>query len=193
MSKIKSSIKSLNSFEETESLFSIIGIDETLKSTQKTNSKINFDPKVKLKIYTDGGCQNNGYDNSYGGCGFVVTQNDELVFSNSSQFKDTTNNQMELRGMIEALKWCAKNNIKNPIICSDSQYCINGCTIWKAKWVNNDMYKKTPKKEENRVINSKIWLELYSLQSVINPSFEWVKGHSGNKWNEMADELASVS
>jgi ribonuclease HI len=171
---------------------------ETFDSKSDSNTSVSqaipspkFNPKLPLKIYTDGGCQNNGYENSRGGCGFVVTQNDEFVEDFSDRYVDTSNNKMELRAIIEALKWCQKNAVKSPIIYSDSQYCINGCTIWKAKWVSNDMYKKTPKKPENRVLNADIWLELYQLQAIVQPSFVWVKAHNGNQWNEYVDRLAS--
>ena len=71
-------------------------------------------------------------------------------------------------------------------IYTDSQYVKNGMTTWLLKWKNNN-WKTSSKKD---VKNKDLWKKLENLANNYEISWNWVKGHSGNKENEIADSLA---
>ena len=134
----------------------------------------------KIIIYTDGACSGNP---GKGGWGAV------LMFKNHykeiSGFEaQTTNNQMELRAVIEALK-IIKNS--NPIVIyTDSKYVMEGITKWIIGWKNNGW--RTANKKP--VKNCELWQELDREASKRHIEWCWVKGHAGDKYNEIADKLA---
>lgn len=139
-----------------------------------------------LRIYTDGGCWNNTGEGAWA---FVVTENGHAIYSNSGRAANTTNNKMELQAMIEAIAWLDRP-VDSVVVVSDSQYCINGITQWVHGWVEKNWmtYDKKPVK------NREQWELLYFLAHKwihTNIEFKWVKGHSGNKYNEVADALCS--
>ena len=97
---------------------------------------------------------------------------------------NTTNNRMELTAVIKALE---SIKLKSKIqIYTDSQYVKNGMTSWLLKWKNNN-WKTSSKKD---VKNKDLWKKLENLANNYEISWNWVKGHSGNKENEIADSLA---
>lgn len=107
--------------------------------------------------------------------------------------KNTTNNKMELQALIEALKYLEKksaNNIKIEMRL-DSQYVINGATLWYKNWIKNN-WKKADKKE---VLNKEYWIEIISLieklkRQKVELSWKHVYGHTGEKGNERVDVIA---
>ncbi|MCE3254778.1 MAG: ribonuclease [Rickettsiaceae bacterium] len=134
----------------------------------------------EIDIYTDGACSGNP---GKGGWGAVLLCGDykkEISGFNPQ----TTNNQMELMAVIEALKIVKKPSVIT--IHTDSKYVQDGITTWIINWKKNGW--KTAKKEP--VKNSELWKELDLLVTKHQISWKWVKGHSGNKYNEMADQLA---
>lgn len=141
----------------------------------------------KIIIYTDGACSNNQSSDNVGGYGAVLKYKNHMkeIFGGS---KNTTNNIMELTGMIEALKLVKSNNI--PVeVYSDSAYIVN-CfkQKWYVKWKANGW--KNSKKEP--VKNKELWEILIGLvESFENIDIFKVKGHNGIELNEKADELAN--
>ena len=134
-----------------------------------------------IKIYTDGSCLSNPGN---GGWAAIININGEIKKISGNE-KNTTNNRMELMAPINALK---NINSKDPIqIFTDSKYVKNGITEWINTWVLNNW--KTSKKEN--VKNKDLWLELHKLNQSLNVKWNWVKGHSGHKQNEIADQLAN--
>ncbi|MDA7705313.1 ribonuclease HI [Rickettsiales bacterium] len=133
-----------------------------------------------IKIYTDGACSGNP---GKGGWGAILLYNDKEKRINGFD-PDTTNNRMELKAVIEALK-IIKKNIKIQIY-TDSSYVKDGITKWIFNWKKNGW--KNSKKQE--VKNANLWQELDALVQQYDVEFFWVKGHSGDKYNEIADELA---
>ena len=131
---------------------------------------------TNYKIYTDGSCRANGN----GGIGVVWLKNDEKVFEISRGFKETTNNQMELKAILYALV-----SIKKPIdsleIVTDSEYCIGVLTnsTWKPK--------------KNLELISRIKKEITRTQQYVSNPIKWsyTRGHSDNKWNNLCDKLAT--
>ena len=136
----------------------------------------------KIKIYTDGACSGNP---GKGGWGAVVIYSDRDQEKHlSGADKLTTNNKMELTATIESLKLIKKpNDIE---LYTDSQYVKNGISLWIINWKNNGW--KTANKKP--VANKELWVELDKIVQFHNVTWFWVKGHSGNHYNEIADQLA---
>lgn len=135
-------------------------------------------------IYTDGGCSGNP---GPGGWGVVVIFNGEARQLSGGE-KNTTNNRMELTAAINALS-IVKNtpDFKNHKITVniDSQYVKNGITVWIKGWKLKG-WKTADKKP---VKNQDLWIQLDELNSALNISWNWVKGHAGIEYNEICDQL----
>jgi ribonuclease HI len=127
---------------------------------------------TKQIIYTDGSCIPNP---GPGGYGFVILEYDGKELTRewhvSGGENPATNNRMELRAVIEALKFT--HTKEEYVIYSDSMYVIN-CA--KGKWA--------------RKKNTKMWSEYERVSKDKNIEWVWVKGHSGDKYNEIVDRLA---
>lgn len=137
---------------------------------------------MKYKIYTDGACAGNP---GPGGWGAVIFDQDEKQKNISGSEKNTTNNRMELIAAIMSLKKIKSNS--EVIIFTDSTYVKNGITEWMKNWKKNG-WKNSNKKP---VKNKDLWVKLDKLCEANNVSWKWVKGHSTNKFNNLADELAT--
>ncbi|QIG76853.1 ribonuclease HI protein [Rhizobium phage RHph_Y1_11] len=141
-----------------------------------------------ITIYTDGAVTKEGS----GGWAYVVTEDGKQIAAASGQMDNSTNNTMELMGPISALS--AIEHADEPFtIISDSQYVVHGITEWIYGWKANGWISSngTPVK------NKELWKELYELVRRFNDmgapiTFEWVKGHAGNQFNEIADKLAQA-
>lgn len=135
-------------------------------------------------IYTDGGCSGNP---GPGGWGVVVIFNGEARQLSGGE-KNTTNNRMELTAAINALS-IVKNtpDFKNHkiIVNIDSQYVKNGITVWIKGW----KLKGWKTADKNPVKNQDLWIQLDELNSALNVSWNWVKGHAGIEYNEICDQL----
>ena len=137
---------------------------------------------MKYTIYTDGACSGNP---GPGGWGAVIFDNDNKQKNISGSEDNTTNNRMELSAAIMALEEVNTNS--EITIYTDSTYVKNGITEWVLKWKENGW--KNSNKEP--VKNKDLWEKLDNLceQNTIN--WKWVKGHASNKYNNLADELAT--
>lgn len=141
--------------------------------------------KDTIKIYTDGAARGNPGKAGWG----VVIINGKEVFEIGGRKDHATNNQMELTAPIEALKYL-KNNISDGVnveIVSDSKYVILGITEWIFNWQKNN-WRNAGKKP---VLNRELWEELYELTKEFKPKWTYVKGHSGDKYNDRVDEIAT--
>jgi ribonuclease HI len=138
--------------------------------------------KEKVIIYTDGGCKNNPGPGGYGVVMIYGAKRKEL----SGGFRETTNNRMELTACIEGLK-----ALKYPCpvkLYSDSQYVVNGIQKgWAKRW----RAKKWMRNQKEPAENYDLWGLLLELCEKHEVEFEWVRGHAGNKENEMCDQLAN--
>lgn len=151
---------------------------------------------MKIKYYTDGACSSK--DNC-GGFAFVKVENDKEILSYSCGEKNTTNNRMEIKAIISALKSAILDAENNPFenididIISDSQYCINSINKWLYNWVKNDFFRGVSNKN---VKNIDLWEEFVSIKNKaelldnLNISYIWVRGHDTNEFNNKADQLA---
>ena len=137
---------------------------------------------MKYKIYTDGACSGNP---GPGGWGAVIFDQDNKQKNISGSEKNTTNNRMELLAAIMSLKKIKTNS--EVVIFTDSTYVKNGITEWMKNWKKNG-WKNSSKKP---VKNKDLWEKLDKLCETNNVSWKWVKGHSTNEFNNLADELAT--
>ena len=133
-----------------------------------------------VTIYTDGACSGNPGKGGWGA--ILIYAKEKKYMSGSKQL--TTNNQMELIATIEALKAILKPS--NIALYTDSQYVKNGITSWIFNWKKNGW--KTANKKP--VANKDLWIELEKYVNFHSINWFWVKGHSGDHYNEIADELA---
>ena len=131
-------------------------------------------------VYTDGSCLGNP---GKGGWAALIIKNDkeEVIFGSE---KNSTNNRMELTAAINALlKTEESKKIK---IYTDSKYLKDGIEKWINNWKKND-WKNANKKD---VKNKDLWTKLDKLISKKQISWEWVKAHSVNEYNNKVDILA---
>lgn len=133
-----------------------------------------------VDIFTDGACSGNP---GAGGWGVILRYGkNEKELSGGADL--TTNNQMELSAVIEALK-----SLKEPCdvtLTTDSQYVVCGMTEWMNNWIVRN-WKTSDKKP---VANKELWQELKALSEKHKISWQWVKGHAGHPENERCDALA---
>lgn len=140
----------------------------------------------KIIIYTDGASSGNP---GPGGFGAIVLRGAELAELGGRE-NNTTNNRMELKAAIEALKSLDVKEIKKEntidIFC-DSKYVIQGITSWVKGWQNNNW--KTSTKSD--VLNKDLWIELVEVTQNKNINWRLLKGHAGILGNERCDEIAT--
>ncbi len=135
----------------------------------------------QLEIYTDGAARGNP---GPGGYGIVLIWGDTKK-EISAGYRLTTNNRMELMGVIVALESLTKKNIPLTIF-TDSQYIVNSVEKkWLHNWIRTDF--KGGKK------NKDLWLRFYELSKNFTIRFTWVKGHHTNAMNNRCDELATAA
>lgn len=139
-----------------------------------------------ILIFTDGACSGNP---GPGGWGAVVVTPEGKVDELGGSAEATTNNQMELAGAIEALKFI--KNIDLPVVLfTDSTYVIRGITQWVWAWRQRGW--KTA--EGNEVQNRDLWEKLMRLTAARGPEgkVQWLysRGHVGTPGNERCDEIA---
>jgi len=136
----------------------------------------------EFKVYTDGACIGNPGPGGY--AAVILNSKSEKLQTVSGSAKDSTNNRMELKAVIEALKILPKNSTID--LYSDSSYVLKGLSSWIEGWKKNG-WKTSSKKE---VANQDLWQELDYLASNFNLNYQKVKGHSGDFYNEEVDKLA---
>lgn len=106
----------------------------------------------------------------------------------SGGYELTTNNRMELMACIVGLK--NLESTSSVTLHSDSQYVVNGISKgWAEKWQANNWMRN--KKEPAQ--NPDLWEELLPLCKKHDVKFVWVRGHAGNKENEVCDRLATTA
>lgn len=135
----------------------------------------------EVEIFTDGACRGNP---GPGGWGALLRygENEKKIYGGD---KLTTNNRMELLAAIEALGLLKESS--NVILTTDSEYVRQGITTWMSGW------KKRGWKTANKkpVKNVDLWQRLEKVSNDHSINWRWVKGHSGHRENEIADQLAN--
>lgn len=141
---------------------------------------------TNISLYTDGGCSHSGFG---GWACVIVNEASENYIRLSGGKAETTNNVMELTALLEGLKNLISHNVTQEVtIYSDSEYVKNTYTKWMHNWAKNN-WKKT---DGGEVSNLEIIKELYELYPKIKiKDYIWVKGHDGNKYNELCDRYCT--
>jgi len=142
---------------------------------------------MEIKIYTDGACIGN--PGPGGWAAIVLLENEKKELFGGEKL--TTNNRMELTAAIKALEYCANQeekqlSLKNVRIFTDSTYVKEGITVWINNWEKNN-WKTADKKN---VKNVDLWKKLKELIESNQVEWNWVKGHSEDAMNNLADKLA---
>jgi ribonuclease HI len=135
----------------------------------------------QVTLYTDGACSGNP---GPGGFGVILDFNgNEKELSGG--FRNTTNNRMELVGVITGLE--ALKETCSVTVVSDSKYVVDAIEKgWAAKWRTNGW--KRNKKE--KALNPDLWQRLLDICAKHTVKFQWVNGHAGHPQNERCDLLA---
>lgn len=146
-----------------------------------------------MTFYTDGSCIGNGKANATGGYGVVGVDEttDKVVFVRAKRSNDTTNNREELKAILYVMlnygekndEWC-----QPPIVYSDSAYCVNTFNDWMFRWAALG-WKKSDKQTPENLDLIQAYYQWYMQGYRID--LRKIKGHAGNDWNELADQLAT--
>ena len=142
---------------------------------------------MEIKIYTDGACIGN--PGPGGWAAIILMENEKKELFGGEKL--TTNNRMELTAAIKALEYCDAQEGKQPSlkqirIYTDSTYVKEGITVWINSWEKNN-WKTADKKN---VKNVDLWKKLKELIQSKQVEWNWVKGHSEDPMNDLADKLA---
>ncbi len=136
---------------------------------------------MTVEIFTDGACRGNPGPGGWG----VLLRYKEKEKTLCGAEAHTTNNRMELMAAIRGLA-----ELKQPchvILTTDSQYVRKGITEWLKSWIKRG-WKTADKKP---VKNVDLWQMLVQEAERHEVKWHWVKGHSGHRENEIADQLAN--
>ena len=137
----------------------------------------------EVTIYTDGACSGNPGPGGWGSI-LMMGENRKEISGGSA---NTTNNIMELTAVIEALKMLKRPCKVN--IYSDSAYVVNA---FVQKWIYGWMKKGWKTAGNEPVKNKELWQELYELTKIHDVTFNKVKVHADNEFNNRCDELARM-
>lgn len=135
----------------------------------------------KVLIYTDGACSGNPGPGGYGA--ILIYNGKEKEISGGEE--NTTNNKMEMLGVIKALELLKeKCDVE---IYSDSAYVVNSINNkWVYSWKKNNWIKS----DKSKAKNIDLWERMLDLISFHNVKFIKVKGHADNEYNNRCDKLA---
>ena len=133
-----------------------------------------------MEIYADGACSGNPGVGGYG----AILRSGEREKELSGCEEMTTNNRMEMLGVISALE-----ALKKPCrvrVTTDSNYLVKGMTQWINEWMGRNW--KTAQKKD--VLNKDLWERLLRASAPHEIEWAWIKGHDGHPENERCDRLA---
>lgn len=140
-----------------------------------------MEEKKTVYIFSDGACSGNPGPGGYG----VILRYGDKETELSGGAPDTTNNRMELSGVIaglEALKYPCRVFLQ-----TDSKYVVDAIEKgWAKGWQRNNWIKS----DKKPALNKDLWVKLLGLLETHEVKFLWIKGHAGHAENERCDRLA---
>lgn len=163
---------------------------QSLRSRPIARQMPKEDRSSGLVIYTDGACEPNP---GIGGWAFVAYLDGKEIHSSSGGDPVTTNNIMEMTGVMKAIEWLASSSSRQfATIYSDSQYVVKGCNTWRFGWKAKGWRRVVDRRRKTLepIKNAELWKELDALLQGAPVKIEWVKGHAGIAGNERADQLS---
>ena len=132
-------------------------------------------------LYTDGACSGNPGPGGYGAILKYGKYEKEICGGD----ENTTNNRMELLGVIKGLE--ALNEPCHVVLTSDSKYVIDALSLgWAEKWKQNGWMRN----KKDAALNPDLWERLLQLTQTHKMEYNWVKGHAGHPENERCDKMA---
>ncbi len=134
-----------------------------------------------IKIYTDGACRGNPGPGGWGIL-FINKGNEKTLYGGET---NTTNNRMELTAAINALSEVKEKS--RVALYTDSKYVMDGINKWIPNWKKRDWRTAANKPVKNK----DLWQKLDDQVNRHTIDWFWVKGHDGNRGNEIADKLAN--
>lgn len=135
----------------------------------------------KVKLYTDGACSGNPGPGGWG----AILACDGYKKELSGGEANTTNNRMELLGVINGLS--ALKYRCDVTLISDSKYVIDAITKgWARKWKANGWMRNN----KDKALNPDLWEQLLAQIDRHEMHYQWVKGHAGHPQNERCDQMA---
>jgi ribonuclease HI len=140
-------------------------------------------PLPAVTLYTDGGADPN--PGTGGWAAILLDPATGKTMELSGGERRTTNNRMELTAAIRGLE-SLKRRCRVTLF-TDSQYLRKGITQWLPGWVARGWRRK-----DGELQNEDLWRRLHELIKLHDIQWNWIKGHAGNRWNERADELATL-
>lgn len=149
---------------------SVYKIRKAEKGDISKELKRNIEKTLQYNVYTDGGCEVN--PGGRGGYGVVIISPLGEITELKGGYKSTTNNRMEIMAILKACE-SLPNNVSATVF-SDSSYAV--------KTLNGEFQKKK---------NLDLWWEVEQAIWGKDLTFKWIRGHSGNKFNERCDQLAT--
>ena len=142
---------------------------------------------MKVTIYTDGASRGNPGPGGYGAVlEYVDTKGNLHTRELSQGYAVTTNNRMELMGVITALE--ALNRPCEVELFTDSKYIVDA---FNQHWVEGWIKKGWKRGKNEPVKNIDLWQRLLKAKAPHKLTFNWVKGHAGHTQNERCDQLAT--
>lgn len=140
---------------------------------------------MTMHLYTDGACSGNP-----GPGGWAVVQinhaTNEVIHVRYGDSERTTNNFMELRALLEAIRWAKDYTGDMVRIYSDSSYGVKGITEWMKGWQKRGWRKA----DGSPILNPELWKQIYAEWDPTKMSVTHIRGHAGHFGNEMADKYA---
>ena len=135
---------------------------------------------VFVDIYTDGACSGNPGPGGYGAV--IRTRHETQEISGCEPH--TTNNRMEMRAVIEALRLLTQPSRVR--ITTDSTYVVKGMTEWLPGWLRRNWMNS----QKKPVLNRDLWETMLRLSKAHEIEWKWIRGHDGHVENERCDRMA---
>lgn len=169
-----------------------VGSNPTARVSQRRIKMITYD------LYTDGGCRNNGKQDSLGAWAFVLLHDNKIISQHSNvNFHCSTNIRAEMLAVIYGLQIVLLNTNYHAVdqvnvnIYTDSKFICDTINMhWLESWQKN----KWRKKDKTPVANQDLWQIIIIFKQLLNNiTFNYVKGHNGNIFNEKCDKLVNIA
>ncbi|MDB6134697.1 MAG: rnhA [Verrucomicrobiales bacterium] len=139
----------------------------------------------RIIIHTDGSAKPNP---GTGGWAVIIDAGPEEPLTLSGGKARSTNNEMELTAILHAMMWLRDNGSPPAVIHSDSRYAIGCISQWAAGWDRRGW-----RKAGGPIQNLELIKVMLALSRSLDLHWQWVKGHSGVRWNHLADTLAEAA